>query len=98
MIVCSLPTRGEEHEFLSNNRDIALKILDQQCHKYNKDAETRETIVKAFKKLLKNEQMVLLNDLSEDERKIIDAKPISHYIPWRVVFKESLSTPALPRL
>ena len=80
-IVCSLPTRGEEYEFLSNNRDIALKILDQQCHKYDKDAETKEAIVKAFKKLLKNKQRVLWNDLSEDEKKTINAKPISDYIP-----------------
>ena len=95
-IICSLPTRGEEHEFLSNNRDMALKVLDQQCHKYNKDVETKETIVKAFNKLLKNKQMVLWTDLSEEERKTIEAKPISHYIPWRVVFKSSLSTPARP--
>lgn len=95
-IVCSLPTRGAEEEFLSNNRDLALKILDQQCHKYNKDTETKEEIVKAFDKLLKNNQIKLWTDLSEEEKKIIEEKPISHYIPWRVVFKPSLFTPARP--
>ena len=51
--------KGEEHEFLSNNREIALKVLDQQCYKYHKDDETRDTIVKAFEKLMKNKHMVL---------------------------------------
>ena len=95
-IICSLPLRGEEHEFLSNNREIALKVLDQQCYKYHKDDETRETIVKAFEKLMKNKHMVLYNDLSDDEKKLIESKQVSHYIPWRVVFKQSLSTPARP--
>ena len=39
-IICSLPLRGKEEEFLSNNREIALKVLNQQCYKYHKDDET----------------------------------------------------------
>ena len=95
-IICNLPLRGEENVFLSNNRDIALKVLDQQCYKYHKDDDTRVTIVKAFEKLMKNNQMVLWKDLTEEQQKIVSSKEISHYIPWRVVFKPSLSTPARP--
>merc|ERR1719186_2425571 len=95
-ILCYLPLRGSEEEFLSNNKDIALKVLDQQCYKYHKDDETRVTIVKAFEKLMKNNQMVLWKDLTEEQQKIVSSKEISHYIPWRVVFKPSLSTPARP--
>ena len=53
-IICHLPLRGEEEEFLSNNRDIALKILDKQCLKYTNDEETKKVIVKSFDKLIKN--------------------------------------------
>ena len=95
-IICYLPLRGSEEEFLSNNRKIALKILDQQCYKYCKDTETREMIVKALDKLMKNNQLVLWKDLTDEEKKVIESKPISHYIPYRVVFKPSLSTPARP--
>ena len=95
-IVCHLPLRGKEEEFLTNNRDMALKVLDQQCYKYKEDTETKEAIIKAFQKLLKNKQMVLWKDLSEEEKKIVESKAISHYIIWRVVFKTSLSTPARP--
>ena len=80
-IVCYLPLRGPEEEFLSNNREIALKILDQQCYKYCKDTETKEMIVKALNKLMENQKLVLWKDLTEEEKSIIESKPVSHYIP-----------------
>ena len=95
-IICYLPLRGKPEEFLSNNRDIALRTLDQQCYKYSKDIETKEAIIKAFEKLMKNGQMVLWEDLTEEEKKVVDSKGLSHYIVWRIVFKASLSTPARP--
>ena len=93
-IICHLPLRGTEEEFLSNNRDIALRILDQQCKTYHNDDDTRELIVKAFDKLLKNGQMVLWDDLTEEEKRTIESKSVAHYIVWRVVFKPSVTTPA----
>ena len=53
-------------------------------------------IIKAFEKLMKNGQMVLLEDLTVDEKKVVDSQGLAHYIVWRVVFKLSLSTPARP--
>ena len=73
-----------------------MKILDQQCYKYFKDEETKHIIVKAFDKLLKNNQMVLWKDLTEEQKKLVEAKSLQHYIPWRVTFKPSISTPARP--
>ena len=95
-IICYLPLWGEEEEFLSSNRNIAMKILDQQCYKYANDEDTKKVIVKAFEKLMKNNQMVLWSDLTEEQKQTIDAKQTQHYIPWRIVFKSSLSTPARP--
>ena len=93
-IICHLPMRGEEAEFLSPNREIALKVLDQQCLRYSKDADTSASVAKAFKKLLDNGQMALWKDLTEEERSNISSKKVSHYLVWRVVFKESLSSPS----
>ena len=81
-IICDLPVRGEEREFLTNNRDLASKILQQQCTKYEKDIETKESIVKAIDKLIKNKQMVLWSDLSEEQKAQIEAKKVQHYIVW----------------
>ena len=58
--------------------------------------ETEESIVKAFEKLLHSKQMVLWDDFSVEEKRIVESKPVSHYIIWRVVFKYSVSTPSRP--
>ena len=40
--------------------------------------------------------MVLWSDLTEEQKRTIEGKEIQHYIPWRIVFKSSISTPARP--
>ena len=45
---CSLPLMGKERDFLTCNRERALKILTQQCRKYSKDLETKQLILEAF--------------------------------------------------
>ena len=97
-IQCTLPLRGKEEDFLSPNRDRCVKVLDQQCTKYFHDDQTREAIVAAFKKLFDNGHIVKLEDLSEEQKTKFLYKPTQHHIPWRVVFKESPTTPARPVL
>ena len=97
-IICNLPLRGKEREFLSTNKAQAEKILNQQCNKYFKDEATRPVILKAFKKLFDNGHAQLLRDLPKETVEKILSKEVQHHIPWRVVFKESVSTPARPVL
>ena len=93
-IISHLPMRGKPEEFLTNNRDIALKILQQQSVKYFNDEDTKEIVIGAFQKLLKNGQMILWDDVSQEDKDLILSKAVNHYIVWRVVFKASLSSPA----
>ena len=65
-IICTLPVRGQERDFLSTNRDRALKVLDQQCKKYHKDDEVKEVAIKAFKKLFDNGHAALVDDVDEE--------------------------------
>merc|ERR1712082_313406 len=95
-IVCYLPVRGEEKEFLWYNREIAAKILRQECKKYYNDEETKSIIQKSFQKLKDNGHMVLWDEGSTEERNMIVRKEVQHYIMWRVVSKHSLSSPARP--
>ena len=53
-ILCSLPLRGDERQFLSNNYNRAVKVLEQQVKQYGNQPETREMILKAFDKLFTN--------------------------------------------
>ena len=50
-IVCTLPVRGEEYNFLTTNRDRAVKVLDQQCKKWFQDPVNKEAVLAAFEKL-----------------------------------------------
>ena len=92
-IICSLPLRGPEQDFLTNNRDRALKVLDQQCRKYHADEEVRETALKAFKKLFDNNHAAILSDIEEELTEQFIHKDPQYFIPWRLVFKDSVSTP-----
>ena len=92
-ITCSIPLRGKEEDFLSNNRDIALKVLNSQCKKVLGDKEAKETVIKSFYKLFNGKYARRFNELTEDQRAKILEKPVQHYLPWRVVYKESVSTP-----
>ena len=83
-------------EFLSSNRELAEQILLQQCKKYYSDAETKETILKAFKKMFDPGFLVFIDDLDEDTKKKFLEKPTQYFIPWRIQFKDSMSTPARP--
>ena len=96
-IQCSLPLIGEESDFLSCNRERALKILVQQCRKYYKDEDTKETILKAFAKLFDNGHAKFVSDLTPEECKFLE-KQIQYHIPWRVVFSGSPTTPCRPVL
>ena len=92
-ITARLPFRGDENQYLSNNRHVALKVLDGQCNKLKNDEESRRIILKAFKKLTDNGFAVKFDDLTEDEKRMIESKPLQHYLPWRAVHKLSISTP-----
>ena len=48
-IVCSLPLRGKEEDFISRNRDEALKVLNQQCKKYHGDKATKGDHLKSIR-------------------------------------------------
>ena len=43
-----------------------------------------------------NKYAVKIDDLTDDERELMLSKEIQHYLPWRTVYKESVSTPCRP--
>ena len=95
-IICSLPLRGEEGKFLGPNRDIAMKILEQQVKRYGNNSEVKPAIMKAFEKLFTNGHVRFIKDLTEEEKAAFEDKTTQHWIPWRIVFSGSTTTPARP--
>ena len=94
---CSLPLMARERDYLTCNRERALKILMQQCKKYFKDEDTKKTILDAFGKLFENGHAILLSDLTPQQKQFLK-KETQYHIPWRVVFSNSPTTPTRPVL
>jgi hypothetical protein len=80
-IVCTLPVRGEETDFLTSNKDIAMKVLDQQCKRWHKD-ENKESILAAFQKLFRTGDTRFMDRLSAEELECFAHKPVQYFIPW----------------
>ena len=97
-IVCSLPLRGNERDFLSTNKDRAMMVLDQQCRKWSKDSVNKPMILAAFEKLFRTGDTRFLHQLSDEELAKFINKPVQYFIPWRVVYQDSKSTPVRPVL
>ena len=92
-IVAVMPFRGDPAQYLSDNRHIAEKVLESQCRKVKNDEEAKATVIKSFKKLTDNNYAIEFSKLSEEQQANILSKTPQHYLPWRVVYKESVSTP-----
>ena len=96
MVRVSLPLRGPEKDFLVTNKETAEQVLTQQCRKYSGDGETKETIMKAFKKMFDPGFLLFVDELDDETKKQFINKEVQYFIPWRIQFKESVSTPARP--
>ena len=92
-VTCTLPLRGKPEDFLSNNREVALKVLDSQCKKVQDDEEAKAAVIKSFYKLFDGGYAKRLEELTEEQQELILSQPVQHYLPWRVVHKQSISTP-----
>ena len=95
-IKSSLPLRGKERDYLSSNRDRALKVLQQQCKKYFNDAENKPAVLEAFDKLFRNGHAKLLSQLSQEQLDQFMEKEVQHHLVWRIVFSGSHTTPCRP--
>ena len=67
--------------------------MESQCRKYLNDEDTKRQIIKSKDKLLDNGHIKLFKDIPEDLKAQMLAKTVQNYIEWRVVFKNSISTP-----
>ena len=97
-IICSLPVRGEERDFLSSNKEQALKILDQQCRKWHKDQVNKPLILAAFEKLFRTGDTKFVSQMTQEELSKFINKEVQFFIPWRIVFQDSVTTPIRPVL
>lgn len=90
-----LPFIQDPVTHLTPNQHIAVKILESQLRMVSKNPDMLQDTIKSHNKLRLKGHVISYNELTEEERRIMDSSPGSGYcIPWRTVYKESsLSTP-----
>ena len=94
--VARLPFLCDPDLRLKANFEIALKVYKQQVNKLAKSPKDRSDVIEAEEKLHKMGFVDFLENLDlEDQLRILQAL-IQYYIPWRVVWSYSISTPVRP--
>ena len=92
-IECTLPVRGIEREFLSSNKEIAIKVIASVAKRYQGDDKARHLVLESFKKLFDKGYLNLMGQLTPEEKKKVESKEVQYFIPWRPVFSDSVTTP-----
>ena len=92
VVMTELPFIRDPNVHLTENKNVAIKILESQVKLAGKDDGIREEILTSFQKLVDNGHIVRLDELPEPERQL--ANQPGYWIPWRAVFSNSsISTP-----
>ena len=81
---------------LQQNKDIAIKVYNQQLKKLNKpeNEKDKQDILIPEKKLQDLGFIDYTHNLSNEQQEMLKHNSIQNYIPWRAVWKpSSLSTP-----
>ena len=79
---------------LSNNKDIALKIYNQQLRKLNKNLQDKANVITSENKLQRLGHVDYVQNLSQEQQRMLSEAEMKYYIPWRAVWKQnSISTP-----
>ena len=87
-----LPFTGDPLVKLSPNRNIALKVYNQQLRKINKCPADKEAILKSEAKLQAAGYVAYVKDLPEEMQKILAESPHQNFYPWLVAYKASSQT------
>ena len=78
------------------NYPMSRKVYNSVTKALSKDPKGREDTIKAEGKLHSLGYVEWLDNLSEEDREMILNAIVKYFIPWRVVWSSSISTPVRP--
>ena len=94
--VAHLPFLQDPDLTLVDNVSSARKVYDKVVRTLAKNSSDRNEVLEAEGKLQKLGYVDWLENLSEDDQKIILDAPVRYTLPWRVVYSDSISTAVRP--
>ena len=95
--VAELPFTADPKLRLSpTNYSISRKVYNSVVKALSKDSKAKEDTIKAENKLHRLGYVEWLHNLSEEDQEMIKKASVKYFLPWRVTWSKSLSTPARP--
>ena len=91
-----LPFLEDPELKLANNVGTSRKVYDGVLRALAKSPEDRKAVLEAEAKLQSLGFVEWLDDLPEEDKKIIKESKVQYYIPWRAVWSDSVTTPCRP--
>ena len=90
----TLPLLRDPQNALQPNREVALRVYNQQIKRLARNEQDKDDIIASEDKLHKLGYVDYLKNLPAHQQKMLSSSIIKNFIPWRAVWKgSSLSTP-----
>ena len=96
MCVAHLPFLGNPDLKLVSNMKSARKVYNGVVKALAKSSKDKEDVLEAERKLQNLGFVDWLENLSKDDQNSILNGAVQYYIPWRVVWSDSVSIPVRP--
>ena len=94
--VASLPFIENPSVKLSSNKQLAHQVYNQQLKKLNKSPQDKQNVIESEDTLQKLGFVDYVYNLSKEDQELLEKSELKYYLPWRVVWKDSVSTPVRP--
>ena len=94
MSVAKLPFLQDPETTLCTNKDTAMSVFKSQVRKLDRNPSDKQAVIESERKLQELGFVQKLENLSDEQIKMIMDSAVQYYIPWKAVFNpESISTP-----
>ena len=89
-----LPSLCDPLRKLASNYNIAEKSYYAQAKKLSSRPENRKDVLNSMEKLRNLGYVSKFDDLTDEQKSVINSSPVKYYIPWLIVWNaNSISTP-----
>ena len=91
-----MPFISDPDSRLVSNHMQAKKVFESQVKKLGNSLKDKNDVMEAEKKLQDLGYVGWLSDLDPDDQKLILDAPVRYFLPWRLAWSNSVSTPCRP--
>ena len=92
----SMPFLANPDTRLISNEEPSRKIFDSQVRKLSKSERDRQDAINSEQKLQDMGYVEWLDNVPEEDQKMILESPVRYVIPWLIAYSKSITTPARP--